>query len=576
MASESYPPSSDHFFSSRLLPTSVECEHIFALLRNRSTLSSGLNEIRSFPAKATPDLLKYEATIAEVQSILTRLRNEQRQLQRYAQACASIFSPIRQLPPELLLPILKDCVSDIPVNAQPHLDIDTDRGAAARFAGPPLAMDSEDRLMLFRAAKQGWVLLSTVCLYWQRLIFGAPHIWANIEIMGLKPQYDLLVAEFVRLTVARAGDELSLDVVAKLHFPAWPPQRHTLQEITATFGALEEARGRLHRLESVEIKFSAYDNHFISQWDVLRSAPVLNRVIFDIGSNLGPPQLPWQQLRDIRVTFTDSTASSNALSFLEQCPASCTITMYGAIKTFHGWPDSGGALHSDISRLVVVNDNPARLHLYSHSKTTLLGKLFGRLVLPNLRTLKFAIADAGLPAAPWDAKGFRKLASHAENLTTLQLCNIAIPPVALLAALHAVPRLGELWVEDVELCGGKNPVVLNDTVFATLRDDMALVPMLRKLSVVSYFQFKAELLAQCLLARAQLVTDVSLDGAVQFSFEACVLVETCDEDAYIARAIELIELVEDVLFAEISPEDERLEIGLYYDVAKWRDVCIVT
>jgi hypothetical protein len=96
------------FQRSHLLPNSTQLDELQDILRS-NILPREKSRILSVIDGAPLELERYNAKIQRLQECLAGLISDRSKLESYTDGCRSVFSPIRRLPPELLVEIFENC-----------------------------------------------------------------------------------------------------------------------------------------------------------------------------------------------------------------------------------------------------------------------------------------------------------------------------------------------------------------------------------------------------------------------------------------------------------------------------------
>ncbi|KAJ7195944.1 hypothetical protein GGX14DRAFT_325807, partial [Mycena pura] len=74
-----------------------------------NAMPAELESFRKIIDDAPDELFRYASEISNLQTALNRLVREHATLTAYVDGCRSLFSPIRRLPPELLVAVFEMC-----------------------------------------------------------------------------------------------------------------------------------------------------------------------------------------------------------------------------------------------------------------------------------------------------------------------------------------------------------------------------------------------------------------------------------------------------------------------------------
>ena len=266
---------------------------------------------------------------------------------------ATLLSPIRRLPPELLGEIFCYCL--------PH---DYDKNGAHKAV----------------------MLPSHVCSHWRDVALSTPTLWTNIVLRVTNPgtvesRVALVTSWFSRsggspLSFTLEGRESVQPILAFLlrYCNRW--QHISLCIPSETLQCLEATRGNLKRLETMRI--CSVHGHRYSVEHIVNSAPRLRKVSLNcqfIGNNLSGS---WAQLTELDTGYF-SYAAKDCLSLLQSMGNLQKLSIYiggGVVEGHH---------HLVLSHpLVSLHARGQRM-------------LFDHITLPNLRDLNVGEIDSKLP-----------------------------------------------------------------------------------------------------------------------------------------------------------------------------------
>nr|GAT56640.1 predicted protein [Mycena chlorophos] len=448
---------SDGYFTSSILSDHAKVHKIlrdFGNAHAAATLdATTVTELKAAIDVAEADVLRYDADISRANEALQRLKKERSLLHRYSAACRGIVRcPIRFLPTELLIKILRLCVDDVPLGSR-----------------------SIDR-SLHSLGRLQWLALSTVCKHWQSVIFGTATLWTSISLQDVPLSKDLVAKMLINRLLQRSGDALlSVAVAMDVHYDAdfddvLPLRRYSVSLLALPvhsrrwrtflfhfhpqeFQDLHRIHHNLPNLEELHLYFGSprdpqrWPGH--QSWDeevrmirdctLFEDAPSLRRVfVCDMA-----PVLPWSQIRSFRVYLTpENTEMQNSIALITHLSPSCKFNFVGFEPTKAHW-SPGVVFRSEVYSLQAgfyFDDDIAETQ-------SGLGELLSHLELPQLTWLEIHADHAG--TLSWDAEAFSSFVATSPLLTTLRLFDTFLTPSQLVAALACTPHLEELAIEDV-------------------------------------------------------------------------------------------------------------------------------
>ncbi|KAJ7649122.1 hypothetical protein DFH06DRAFT_1209001 [Mycena polygramma] len=135
------------------LPTPTQIEVLLEYLRS-SSVPQDPSGYEAAISASTAARMQYDSQIERLQETLERMRTDRTKLQEYIDACRSVFSPVRRLPPELLCEIF----ASVPDHAEPWTETPAD------------------------VAKFHLLRISEVCNHWRTLVIRTPRLWSDITI----------------------------------------------------------------------------------------------------------------------------------------------------------------------------------------------------------------------------------------------------------------------------------------------------------------------------------------------------------------------------------------------------------
>ncbi|KAJ7174989.1 hypothetical protein C8R43DRAFT_596263 [Mycena crocata] len=478
-------PHSQPALWSSLLPTLEQTGQLRDLLRSNS-LPRDSSHLRSMVALLPAELTRYEEKIQRFPDPSRRLVPERKALQDYLAECRSVFSPIRRLPPEILVEIIVRCAP------MPELYSSSQRSSSWQTT-------------LERAAQLHLLLPSQVCHSWHETIFSNPSLWTSIEadftqILSHK-QGDQLT-RLVGLSLERSGN-CPLDIAFHatgayggmgIRLLTHNSRRWQTADIFINqeqFSYLSGARGNLPLLRRLCLGGTR-----LRRLNVFETAPQLKQVGFwQLQERL--VLLPWGQLSEVMfreaALFENARALGDSLTILRGLSKDCRFLIFNLELHRLPLPLRGPQpVTSDVSdvRLQLADTNSAE-----HARETL-GAVLGTLTLPNLR--HFSLASSILPAPlfyPWQQfDAFAMRSSCRQNLQALLIHDMIITETELVQCLSGLPSLRHLFIQDLPAAStnGEIHILITTSLFRRLTwssGPECLVPRLAVLDFASLFMF---------------------------------------------------------------------------------------
>ncbi|KAJ6596136.1 hypothetical protein DFH09DRAFT_879442, partial [Mycena vulgaris] len=103
------------------------------------------------------ELARYDKEIARLQALLAETISERLAFQAYADGCRSLFSPVRRVPPELLVEVF------------------------ALLRPSFSSKNNEDKqIAIDRLRNVGVLTVAEVCLRWRTIVIETPMLWSTI------------------------------------------------------------------------------------------------------------------------------------------------------------------------------------------------------------------------------------------------------------------------------------------------------------------------------------------------------------------------------------------------------------
>jgi hypothetical protein len=350
-------------------------ESLLAMLRSVATPSElETRQIRHILAQQQSKLEQVSAKVTEARAVLDQLLAEEAEATRTHDACLSLLSPIRCLPPELLGMIFISCIPD------------------DSFVRPE--------------QRQAPVLLTRVSVSWRAIAFSIPELWSSLRIVydmkgrgkDRSKYIDRIIAPSMSLWLSRSGRlPLSISV-----------ERMSLKQSILDVLSNHSTRCRRLELKSPHLLpgLEIPDMYFpiLKQLHVdsliprrglflstFASAPELREVYWKDGSYPDRPgltlSLPWAQLK--RLTFGSGHTTMTHVGILLDIFAMCPLLEYASVA-FEGknyTTPRNQILLPHLSSLVLN----ATSHLSDYTS------IFTHLVTPRLRNLTCECGTAWPP-----------------------------------------------------------------------------------------------------------------------------------------------------------------------------------
>ncbi|KAF7362841.1 3-beta hydroxysteroid dehydrogenase isomerase family [Mycena venus] len=479
-------------------------------------------------ASAPADLARYDAEIGRLQGGMDRMLSERVVLQEYLDKCRGAFSPVRQLPLEILAHIFAFCSPDL----IPYHDPDK-----------TIPYDS------FRRAAQLHLLrLSQVCSGWRQTVIGTPSLWATIEadlatdidtvnksILLLSRSFERSAHHPLAIHVAAIDGDAArgLEVLAQ-QSQRWRSADIFMYHMNAH--SLSSIKGNLTLLERLYLNCRDHPN--IAPIDIFEFAPKLTRV--DLVAVGATPVLPWSQLREITVySDFDSQDMVGAFGILPHCSSECSVRLYGLNTSDWRMPMSVRPVNSQLRSLALKLEDR---HDSRHCRQVL-GGILAQVTSPNLRSLCFRASSINYPLH-WPRDHFVAFASRSslrERLSMLYLHNMVMTESDLVECLSEMHALLHLFIQDVS-CSGvgeADRMLITDSLLQRLtwtHDRTSLVPRLSSLHVATLFTFDNHLLLDFITSR---ITPGDRDDRFEMAVGWMTRKEPVIQDSVLTRICEL-------------------------------------
>ncbi|KAL1706083.1 hypothetical protein EV121DRAFT_201977 [Schizophyllum commune] len=341
----------------------------------------------------------YAQTIRATRKILKDLLREKKLLITHLTRKRALIAPIRRLPTEIMLIILKMSVADT-----------YDRKAGAfRILNHPVLQ---------------------VCCFWRNLVLETPQLWTHIRIY---PLYDYFYQEQMLKAYLQRSRTLPIDIYllsndATMHL-------RTYDEDFDIWEPLEDVEGLLlscaHRWRTFQIEvltnclrkprepvnlplLTSLHLYASSRWiNLFKNCPALSTV--ELRGAVDPllHDLPWAQISELHITKLLHVPMDNFLKLLSTCQSLRCLTLY---------VEEGGPQASQGNTATL----PALEFLDVHGSA---GGLLNRLIVPSLRGLNAVSGHHICPHHMPQNAGYSALlelttlndATIGDNVTTLSL-----------------------------------------------------------------------------------------------------------------------------------------------------------
>jgi hypothetical protein len=407
-------------------------------------------DIRRVLLDTEADLLAYDRDIDLLEAVLESRRRERQALEEFRKLHASLLSPIRRLPSELLFEIFM-----------------------------LLATNSLRR----SSSRDATFVLGAVCRDWRKLALSAPRLWCSIYV-DLDRCDSEARADMVRTWIERSGhyplsfglenfgvldNHPVIDIVIR--------HSHRLQhlEVTAPPTAMKilaPLKGRLPMLQSLLLRDPTYEPSS-PPCDIFADAPEL-RMLNILWGYLDSFDLPFGQI----VHFsTETFATHECLDVLRMTPNLLACEF------------------DDMSDNVILNHTatPVVSHLHSlsiwksYGEQLDLGQLFGFLTLSSIRELSLHLRHP----YDWPQTQFLSFISRSScRLVKLVLRQVSMSNEDLTCILAAMPSLCELEIgvedkHDIDGTDTMSPV--DDAMLQKLTYQSGQLPLAPSLHTIHFW-----------------------------------------------------------------------------------------
>jgi hypothetical protein len=418
---------------------------------NARPTNAEVADIRRVLLDTEADLLAYDRDIDLLEVVLESRRRERQALEEFRNLHASLLSPIRRLPPELLMEIF--------------MLLPTDWGSQAR-----------DWDATF--------ILGAVCSGWRKLALSMPLLWCSIYV-GLKKHRSKSRADRVRTWVERSGRcplSFRLEYFGVFHnhpvIDIVIQHSHRLQhlEVTAPPSAMKilaPLKGRLPMLQSLLLRDPIYEPES-SPCDIFADAPELRILKIQWGYSLDSFDLPFGQI----VHFsTETFATHECLDVLRMTPNLLACE----------FDDMSDNVISNYTATPVVSHLHSLSIWKSYGEQLDLGQLFGFLTLPSIRELSLHLRHP----YDWPQTQFLSFISRSScRLVKLVLRQVSMSNEDLTCILAAMPSLCELEIgvedkHDIDGTDTMSPV--DDAMLQKLTYQSGELPLAPSLHTIHFW-----------------------------------------------------------------------------------------
>ncbi|KAJ7649113.1 hypothetical protein DFH06DRAFT_558040 [Mycena polygramma] len=482
------------------LPTPTQTQELLNLLRT-SSIPHDPSSYRSALSASTAALVQYDSQIESLQETLQHMRADRAKLQDYIEACQSVFSPVRRLPPEILSEIF------VPFS------LPADPTIRSAYSAPDLRAELADlaRSQLLRA--------SGVCTSWRNLIIGTPKFWSNIAVRSDRwPEESARFLAALQTCLVRGAqyplslnfssfcNRLESQIVWQLfvdHSDRWKVV--SLNVPTHALDTAQRAHGRFHMLQSLSLSVRS-DTDLIHSTDIFTNAPSLKRFELACPYAQNCPTLPWSQLQ--MFTCQAPQNSERLTSILGWMSDLSHPEAVFKLRYLHSAsPIPLRPIRSTISSFVVdiaVIRGPQHV-------VKMLDQFLGCLTLPHLRELHF-LSSFSQGIIPWPASEFESLSSRSsfhDTLRVLDISAVSITEDELVRTLACLGSLERLSIADRRtdaLQDVTEHILVTDSLLRLLTytsDLPILVPQLKFISCTSLCRFSTQIFFGFVASRAE-------------------------------------------------------------------------
>ncbi|KAJ7878943.1 hypothetical protein B0H13DRAFT_2346268 [Mycena leptocephala] len=455
------------------------------LLRSHSTPLDP-SQFKSTAASCRQDAAVYGKEIARLQrecsptdlsSYIAKLYDISAALNTYAERCRSLFSPIRRVPPEILLEIL-ELLSP----------------AREKFSDTSSVPASGSA---YRASIHHLLQFSQVCWRW-RSVTGMPSLWTRMDLD--LDEWSQCDTQLLRLALERSAnlplkiqvralhnveDGHVLTLLAE-HSNRWQTASFTM--LPSSFRWVLRAQGGLRSLTTLEIWMPpGIHPPPEMQWpsQIFEIAPSLT----NLSSSASIwPTVPWHstRLKSFGCHVSRAEDVQDALSSMARCSGWTSCTLH--LSTLATPPTI---------TTPPVEFNTRQFEVRTNTRQSLLGNLLSSVTFASLERLGLMVPRVAFPSSHF--LNFAPRSSLSTSLETLSLM-VRVTDHDLLRCLASLRSLKGLWVRDIgRLRDVPEYVVITDHFLHGLA---TAITSLNCLELTSHLKFKDESLIEFVAPRA--------------------------------------------------------------------------
>ncbi|KAK1231246.1 hypothetical protein PQX77_005651 [Marasmius sp. AFHP31] len=393
----------------------------------RNTVSAAdRNIVSQLLRNAETEIKGYQTEISRLKTLIYSLESKRDALKKNADRYQSLLSPIRRMPPEILLSIFKFACDENELGHQSEL--------------PEV------------------VVLSMVCGGWREMAISTPALWSNLEItFSSAKSKNRFLNNWTKIFMKRSSHS-PLDIT--LNFPSYhlsPKGLRPLDTLVRNCGrwrnisiflnppffpmsSFNPIRTKVPLLQSLELKDDDSEENFTEMMSPLRClsvAPSLHTL--RISPNLLDPDeltIPWNQ---VRVLSLCDVYSIDAMAFLEKCSSVVELELF---HVGQGEPLVGHMVSDTITSLSLT-------HIIEEEDVD---DFLAYTTLPNLARLRInGVDDDDIDNIwrDWDTDTLTEfLDRSACNLTAFHLTRAPVDDDQVLSVLKLMPALQCLQIEE--------------------------------------------------------------------------------------------------------------------------------
>ncbi|KAJ8093474.1 hypothetical protein PM082_020331 [Marasmius tenuissimus] len=392
----------------------------------RNTISAAdRNVVTQLLRNAETEMKGYQTEISRLKTLIYSLESKRDALKKNADRYQSLLSPIRRMPPEILLSIFKFACNENELHYQYEL--------------PEV------------------VVLSMVCGGWREMAISTPALWSNLEITFTSDKSkNRFLHNWTKIFMKRSSHS-PLDIT--LNFPSYhlsPKGLRPLDTLVRNCGrwrnmsiflsppffpnsSFDPIRAKVPLLQSLEFRDDSEETstEMMPPLRCLSVAPSLHTL--RISPNLLDPDeltIPWNQ---IRVLSLHNVHSIDAMAFLEKCSSVVELELF---HVGQGHPLVGHMVSDTITSLSLVN-------IIEEEDVD---DFLAYTTLPNLTHLRInAVDDDDVESIwrDWDTDALTEfLDRSACNLTVFHLTRAPVDDDQILSVLKLMPALQCLHIEE--------------------------------------------------------------------------------------------------------------------------------